>query len=372
MTPQQATQAIAPLRIALIAPLVAPIAEPQVGGSQVVVSDLARGLVMRGHDVTLYAAEGSHVEGVTVASLGIDAGAFSADAYRHASPALASQAMAESYRTLYAHIRGRGFDIVHNHGYDAPAIAEGVVAQVSVVHTIHLPPTGAITGAINDARGSSVATWFFGVSAGHTAAWQRSVRMDGTLANGVPVESIPFSRVAPREAVIASRFSPEKGMAESITAARLAGWPVVVHGVPYDPEYEASVRARWSDDPGVRFLPALQRKLLWTELGGAAALLALVRWEEPFGMVAAEAQAAGTPVVATRQGNLPEIVVDGETGALVDLDDVEGAATALERVGKLDRGACRRHAVEHLSLAHAIARHEDVYARVVARARATA
>ena len=137
-----------PMSIALIAPLVSPIAEPQVGGSQVVVSDLARGLAARGHDVTLYAAEGSRVDGVTVVSLGIDADAFAADTYRHDAPAGSSRRLADAYRALYAHVRDQRFHVVHNHGYDAPAIAEAVRAGVPVVHTLHLPPTEAIASAI--------------------------------------------------------------------------------------------------------------------------------------------------------------------------------------------------------------------------------
>jgi UDP-glucose:tetrahydrobiopterin glucosyltransferase len=371
MSPQRTVPAAAPLRIALIAPLVSPIAEPQVGGSQVVVSDLARGLAARGHFVTLYAAQGSRVEGVTVTSLGIDAGAFEADTYRHDAPARSSHHLVDSYTALYAHVRDQRFDVVHNHGYDAPAIAEATRARVPVLHTLHLPPTGAIASAITEARASGIAAWIFGVSTSHTASWQRLVDMDGTLANGVPVEAIPYSFAAPRVAVIASRFSPEKGMAEGIKVARQAAWPVVVYGTAYDAAYEQAVRDRWSNDPGVQFRPAVDRRSLWEALAGAGAVLCLFRWDEPFGMVAAEAQAAGTPVVATRRGALLETIRDGETGVLVELDDTDGAVAALDAVGKLDRSGCRRHALEQLSLSDSIVRHEGMYARVAALARTT-
>jgi UDP-glucose:tetrahydrobiopterin glucosyltransferase len=368
---QRVVQSSVPLRIALIAPLVSPIAEPQVGGSQVVVSDLARGLAARGHDVTLYAAEGSRVEGITVTSLGIDAGAFAADTYRHGAPGRSSQQLVDAYSALYAHVRAQRFDVVHNHGYDAPAIGEAIRARVPVVHTLHLPPTEAIDGAITDARASGIAIWTFGVSTGHTASWRRHVVMDGTLANGVPVDDIPYSAVAPRVAVIAARFSPEKGMAEGISVARQATWPVVVYGTAYDAAYERAVRDRWRDDPGVQFHPAVARNALWEALADAGVVLCLFRWDEPFGMVAAEAQAAGTPVIATRRGALLETIRDGATGVLVELDDIDAAVAALDVVGTLDRSECRTHAFEHLSLSASIARHEDVYARVAALERAT-
>jgi UDP-glucose:tetrahydrobiopterin glucosyltransferase len=371
MTHQRVSQPAAPLRIAVIAPLVSPIAEPQIGGSQVVVSDLARGLVARGHDVTIYAAEGSRVEGVAVTTLGIDADAFGADTFRHDGQATASRALVEAYATVYAHVRGRRFDVVHNHGYDAPAITEALRAEIPVLHTLHLPPAGAIIDAVTEARTSRIPAWFFGVSSSHAAAWQLHVPDVGILANGVPVDSIPYAHVAPRTAVIASRFSCEKGMAEGIAAARQAEWPVTVYGTPYDADYEAAVRARWSDDPGVRFFAAVERESLWRALAGAGVVLALVRWDEPFGMVVAEAQAAGTPVVATRRGALAAIIRDGETGALVETDDIGAAVTALGTADTLDRAACRRHAFEHLNLPASIARHEALYARIAALTRTT-
>lgn len=371
MNDQRVAAAPDPLRIALIAPLVSPIAEPQVGGAQVVVSDLVRGLVERGHDVTLYAAEGSRVEGVTTISLGIEASAFAADIYRHDALARASDRLVEAYCTLYAHVQKQQFDVVHNHGFDAPAIAEAVRARIPVVHTVHLPPSDGIADAINEARASGVATWTFGVSASHTESWRRRVVMDGALANGVPVDDIPYGDAAPRVAVIASRFSPEKGMAEGIEVARRASWPVVVYGTAYDPGYERAVRDRWGDDLDVHFHPAAARSGLWEAMAGAGVVLCLFRWDEPFGMVAAEAQAAGTPVVATRRGALLETIRDGETGVLVELDDIDAAVAALGGVSKLDRGGCRAHALEHLSLSASIARHEGVYARVAALARTT-
>ena len=303
-------------------------------------------------------------------TLGIDAAAFGADTFRHDAQPAASRALVEGYATVYAHVRGRRFDVVHNHGYDAPAITEALRAGVPMVHTLHLPPTDAIIDAVHEASASRIPAWFFGVSTSHAASWQLHVPDVGILANGVPVDAIPYSHVAPRTAVIASRFSSEKGMAEGIAAARQAEWPVTVYGTPYDADYEAVVRARWSDDPGVRFRSAVERESLWHALAGAGVVLSLVRWDEPFGMVVAEAQAAGTPVVATRRGALADIICCGETGALVETDDIGAAVTALGTVDKLDRAACRRHAVEHLNLPASIARHEAVYARVAALTRA--
>jgi glycosyltransferase involved in cell wall biosynthesis len=94
-------------------------------------------------------------------------------------------------------------------------------------------------------------------------------------------------------------------------------------------------------------------------IGGAAALLMPLRWEEPFGLVMIEAMLCGTPVVAFRRGAAPEIVEDGLTGFLVD--DVAGMADALRRVRELDRAACRRRARARFSASRMVRDYLAVY-----------
>jgi glycosyltransferase involved in cell wall biosynthesis len=95
------------------------------------------------------------------------------------------------------------------------------------------------------------------------------------------------------------------------------------------------------------------------------AVLCPVRWDEPFGLVAAEAQAAGTPVIGFRRGGLSEVVRDGVTGALVDEGDLTAAARALAAVEAYGREACRRHAEATLRLEATIDAHEDLYGRLL-------
>src|ERR1700726_1066226 len=88
------------------------------------------------------------------------------------------------------------------------------------------------------------------------------------------------------------------------------------------------------------------------------------RWDEPFGLAAAEAQACGTPVVAFRRGGLSEVIVDGVTGFLVPADDVAAAASAVSRVSGLSRAACRKHAEGRLDPGGSLDAHERLYRRV--------
>jgi glycosyltransferase involved in cell wall biosynthesis len=96
----------------------------------------------------------------------------------------------------------------------------------------------------------------------------------------------------------------------------------------------------------------------------AAVVLCPARWDEPFGMVAAEAQACGTPVVAFRRGALDEIILDGLTGFVVAPDDIDAAAAAVTRASLLSRSACRGHAEGHLDLELTLDAHEQLYRQV--------
>ncbi len=351
------------MRLALIAPLVTPIGDLHLGGAQAVVADLARALAARGHEVTVYAARGSAIPGVTVADVGVDAQALESDLFHAGAERTGSPAMTQAYRAVYADVARGGFDVVHNHGFDVPAVTLAAQVGISVLHTLHLPPSQAVAAAVDEAR-THGPVWCAAVSQAHATAWSELITVDAILRNGVPVDEIPFQAEAAGPALVAARFSPEKGIDDAIEAARQAGQPIDVYGTPYNAAFEAAIRDRWAGDPSVSFHDPLPRTALWAALGEASAVLCLSQWDEPFGMVAAEAQACGTPVVASRSGGLPEVVHDKVTGYLVPRGDVTAAARALADVTKLSRAACRSHACTALDLDKATSNHEQLYRHI--------
>src|SRR5258708_10129647 len=163
------------MRIALLAPLVAPIAPPYLGGAQVLLADLAAGLAARGHEVTLYAADGSQVPGVETPALGIDASLLrparfaeaggdaggvkaSVDAKEEddedeADPLaadrdtfLATYAFARAFRAIAA--AAERHDLLRAHAYDWPAYAHAPLQPLPVVHTLHLPALDPAISAV--------------------------------------------------------------------------------------------------------------------------------------------------------------------------------------------------------------------------------
>jgi len=363
------------MKIALVAPLVSPIREPQGGGSQAFVSDLARGLARRGHDVHVYAAAGSYIPGVTVIDTGVDPRSLLATLYRAAGPAARDQdAAAPAFAGVYSQVRQTRYDVVHNHAFDAPAIALATELAAPVVHTLHLPPDPAIAHALRDAvkgageAGGNRPPAVAGVSAFQARAWSRVVRVDAILPPYVPTQAIGWSRDAGAGVVFAGRLSPEKGAAEAIDIARAAGLAIDVYGDAYDPGYAREQIDPRRGLPGVTVHGGVPRMALWQAMSRAAVVLCPARWDEPFGMAAAEAQACGTPVVAFRRGGLSEMIADEVTGFLVEPGDMRAAAQGVRNVTGISRAACRGHAERHLDLERSLDAHEQLYGRVVGAA----
>ena len=361
------------MKIAIMAPLVTAIREPQRGGSQAFVSDLARGLAGRGHDVHVYAASGSEIPGVEVIDTGIDPGSLAGTLYRAFGPATgepgeaepATAAAAESaFTTAYTTMQLTRYDVIHNHAFDAPAVRLATALQAPVVHTLHLPPDKAVSAALRQVARRSRPPAVAIVSDFQASAWRRVVPVDAILPPYPPTGVIPWSETAGQGALFAGRLSPEKGAAEAIDIARAAGVPIDVYGDVYDPEYSREHIDPRRSLPGVAIHRGVPRTSLWEVMARAAVVLYPARWDEPFGLAAAEAQACGTPVVAFRRGGLGEVIMDGVTGFLVPPDDVGAAVEAVSKVAGISRPACREHAAGQLDLELSLDAHERLYRRV--------
>src|SRR2546422_101789 len=169
------------------------------------------------------------------------------------------------------------------------------------------------------------------------------------MPNGVGDLPVTFSHQG--GALIAGRISPEKGIEHAIEAARAADLDVRIAGAHYDPAYEV-------DLSGTMQLGSLRREELRRLMAQSAVVICAVRWEEPFGMVAAEAQMAGCPVAAYRRGAMPEVVEEGVGGFLAEPDDVGDLTLAVRRCLALDRATVSSSARRRLGLGAALDRYE--------------
>src|SRR5688572_33507459 len=111
------------MRIAIVAPLVTAIREPQLGGSQALVADIATGLTGGGHDVSVFAATGSSIADVRVVDVGVDPDALASTLFRAGADPVDDRAAIDAFTQTYSHVSAERWDIVHNHAFDAPAIS---------------------------------------------------------------------------------------------------------------------------------------------------------------------------------------------------------------------------------------------------------
>jgi glycosyltransferase involved in cell wall biosynthesis len=160
------------------------------------------------------------------------------------------------------------------------------------------------------------------------------------------------------------RLVPEKGAHLAIQAARAGGLELDIAGpIAHRGYFEDRIRPHLGSR--IRYLGHLDRIALARRVGSASVTLVTPRWDEPYGLVAAESLACGTPVAGFDRGGVAE-VLDPECGVLVAADDVPGLADAALRARSLSRASARARAVGHCSLARMIDGYERLYARVAA------
>jgi len=355
------------MRIALLAPLVTAIREPQAHGVATLLVDLAAGLLAAGHDVDLVAAAGSEAPGVRVVDTGVNPRDLAASWFRPLAPRSVegARASAEAFEAAYDLIAVGSYDVVHNHAFDVPAIEGGRRLSCPVVHTLHVPYDPVVAACLQEGAECTNPPVVAAISESQRAGWAAHLSIDAVLRPGVPVGRIPWSAQAGGALLFAGRLSPEKGALEAVEIAARACRPLVVAGGHYDPDYARAVEQA-AEGLDVTFTGPLPRTELWDVMATSAALVVPSAWEEPFGLVTAEAQAAGCPVVGFRRGALTEVIDDGVTGAAVEPGDEAAAVAALDHLDRFDRPACRRHAERILDVAPMIAAHLAVYERTVA------
>lgn len=352
------------MRIALVASLVSPIRAAEANGPHAVIIDLARGLVARGHRVTVHAAAGSAADGVDITEVPVEEAAHGANLrIGQLPPRAATAALNRGFARLFAQLRDDEPDVVSQHAFDAAAIrlAEGW----PVLHTLHMPPVvDEVVATLRSTRAPLVA-----VSEAARASWRRSgVTELAVIRNGVPDRGSAGGATLP-VALIAGRISPEKGTDAAIRVARGTGLAALVVGDAYDEDYFSNVV-----EPMLRpgeWIGPVPRGDLFGFMARCAVLLMPVRWDEPFGLVAAEAQMAGCPVVGYRRGALPEVVSNGIGGWLVEADDEAALASAVGLARGLDRSVIRARAQSDLGVQPMIDGYERALRAVADGSRST-
>ncbi len=340
------------MRIAEISPPWLAVPPKGYGGIEWVVALLADGLVQRGHDVTLFATGDSE----TKARLEY---AFE----RAPGPRLINDVWHDTLHTLVAYRDPSRFDVLHVHS-PWSALVAGVLSGVPTVHTLH----GSFTPEMRRIYAEVAAKlWFVAISEAQRAQMPE-LRYAGVVHNGIDLDRYPFQREKEDFVLFLGRAAPDKGLGRAVLAAREAGEKLVlalkIAHTEEEEEWERRVKPILPQDTVV--LGEVSHDEKASLLRRAKALLFPIDWDEPFGLVMAEAMASGTPVIATPRGSVPEVIADGETGFIVSVQDypVE-AAERLRRLSEIDPRACRERVERLFSKEAMVAGYERVFEAVL-------
>jgi glycosyltransferase involved in cell wall biosynthesis len=338
------------LRIALTADPELPVPPIHYGGIERIVDMLAHGLVSRGHQVTLFANSDSATAGSLVPWPGRSSRSAN-DTARNAA-------------TLARHVYGKRFDFVHSFSriaYLAPLLPLPICKLMTYQRQIRRQ---SVRLGHSLSRGT---LWFSAIS-----RWMmRDVEQIGTwrvVFNGVRLATYEYrAHIRPgAPLVFLGRVEEIKGAHLAIEIAKRAGVPLVIAGnVP--PEHQSWFERTivpHLDGERVTYVGSVDDPQKNKLLGGALALLMPILWEEPFGIVMAEAMACGTPVLGLARGAVPEVIHHGITGFISN--DVDGLVGAVPRLREIDRAACRARVERLYSDAAVTNAYVEVYREMLA------
>ncbi len=349
------------MRIGIIAHLKHRIGEPFAGGLETHTHLLAGGLRGRGHDVVVFASNGSDpavgvepiCEETAIREVGVAEATDIAFFREH-----------HAYLKLMNDLRGRRLDVVHNNSLHYLPVAMADAIATPMLTTLHTPPFCWLESGVRLCRSSR--STFVAVSDALRQTWAPIAPVKGVVLNGIDLRRFRYWEQPASEPYFAwsGRIVPEKGLHLAIDAARIAGVELRIAGPVADPDYfEREIRPRLG--AGAIHLGHLTHSELAEVVGGARVLLFTPCWEEPYGLVAAEALACGTPVAGFARGAIAE-VVDKTCGVLAAPGDASALAQAAMKAQMLDRGRCRLRAEHHCDAELMITVYERLYERIVA------
>ena len=337
--------------IAMLAPISWPLPPAGYGPWEQVAHNLTEELVKLGHNVTLFAAAGTKTS-ATFAQTCPHALAEWPEPERSRPQAFDPQtgllegppdarALEELHIATCMEGASSGeFDIVHSHLHVHALVFSRLIpcplistlhgsAWVRAAHPVFLQYKDMPFVSLSDAE----------------RTFLPELNYVATIPNGIDLAKFPFEQEKDDYLLFAGRLAPEKGPAEAIEVARRSGRRLLIAGM-IEPQHEEYYNTRVKphiDGKQIEYLGLLSQKDLAPVYRKAAAVLFIINWTEPCGLVALESQASGTPLIATRRGSMPEIIRNGKTGFIVDT--VDEAVGAVEKLGTIKPSACR-HNVE--------------------------
>ena len=334
------------MKIAVLSPVAWRTPPRKYGPWEQVTSNITEGLIENGIDVTLFATADSITQGKLE----------SVCEYSYSEHTELDPKVCECLHISNIMEQADNFDLIHNN-FDFLPLTYSRLIRAPMVTTIHGFSSQKILAVYK--KYNSTSTY---VSISNS---DRSPELDyiATVYNGINTNEFTF-RAEPKDYLLFfGRIHPEKGTSESIQIAKQSGRKLIISGLIQHQEYFDSKIKPFINDDDIIYAgnsgPEERDKLL----GEAFALLHPISFEEPFGLSVAESMLCGTPVIAFNRGSMPELILDGKTGFLINtLDD---AVEAVNSIKSINRKYCREIAVSKFSRQKMVEGYLEVYKKIL-------
>lgn len=329
------------MKLAMLSPIAWRTPPRHYGPWEYVVSNLTEELVKRGFDITLFATGDSLTSAklISVAPKGYEED---------------KSIIPKVYECLHiseVFERAEEFDLIHNH-FDFLPLTYSMLTKTPVLTTIH---GFSSPGILPVYKKYNKKVYYVAIS---EADRHPDLDYIATIYHGIRVEDYKFYPDHGEYLLFFGRIHNDKGTYEAIEIAKKAEIKLVIAGIIQDRRYFEDLCAPHIDGEKVIYIGSVGPEKKSEVLGRALALLHPINFEEPFGLSVIEAMACGTPVIATRRGSMPELVLDGTTGFLVE--SKEEFVEKIRSVKDLDRKSCRAWVEERFT----VERMADDYIRV--------
>lgn len=327
-----------------------PVSRDSAGGAEQILFLLDRGLVERGHKSIVIAARGSRVSGVLVETPATDGE--QTDAVRREAQRAHAECIEEALEKF-------GADLVHFHGLDFDTYVPA--REIRKLATLHLP-----VAWYPEAIFSMAEIQFCCVSGSQARTAPDGVK-PRVVPNGIDVLRYRADWRRGEHLFWLGRVCAEKGTDIALRVAHRLDLPLTVAGPVHAFAYH---RAYFSErvepllDGKRRYVGAIGMEQKVRMLAEARCVLIPSLAEETGSLVAMEAIASGTPVIAFRSGALPEIVEHGVTGFIVDSE--EEMADAVSRLPEISTERCRAEAVRRFAAERMVEDYIRLYERLLA------
>ncbi len=360
------------MKIAIVGLLHHPIAEPFAGGMESHTWWLAKKLIERGHQVTLFAS------GESDATLGLEPCIdLSFKTNPKAKTLLGRQTCNMSaYAEVIRRVCEGAFDVVHNNALHPFLLTSAADLPTPMLTVLHTPVYKELAAAVQYAVARNTLGRLAAVCVSKSLAAEWSAFIPSQVVhNGIDVERwAPPSALAATlpaalplgEALWYGRIVPEKAPHLAIRAALKAGYQIEIAGPISDRTYFENSIQPLVDSQSVRYLGHLTQREIKQALFRAKVFLHTAVWEEPYGLVYAEALASGTPVATFSSGASKEILTD-ECGVIAKERTVEALAVAITAAACLSPADCRARAMSFCHIDSMIDAYERLYRQLASR-----